>query len=216
MDHDVFAIPDGFFDEGPVEGSDRTPDDGGTSSPATPAQPVGGQYVNIDGEDIWIPDEDFPAPPPAPPLAGPLPVQQDHDTGVLPDAEFAAALDRQENTVTADTCLQRVLEIFPDVCHEHVTKLFNDFNVSGDYETVPGQARLDNIIEQLVSSGGSYPKHDKGKHKKRKREDSVDVSSDLKRWEAEDREIAPHFLKGSEKAMLKAEFPGESIFITLS
>ena len=94
------------------------------------------------------------------------------------DASFTAG----NSVVTADDCLQRVLEIFPDISHEHVIKLYNDFDMAGDYEVLPGPARLDNIIEQLVSAT-SYPKQEKHvtAPKKRKREESED-SGDLRQW----------------------------------
>ncbi|KAK3714948.1 hypothetical protein LTR37_007438 [Vermiconidia calcicola] len=158
-----------------------------------------GMFVNIDGEDIFIPD-DFPEEPLEPPVvgaaAGPI-AENDHDLPVAID---------DDRTLTADDCLQRVLDIFPDISHEHVISLYHGFDQEGDYEILPGQARLDNIIEQLVS-GTSYPKQEKGKKAlKRKREVSTD-DSQIKKWEQENRPPVPNYLKGPMQAMLKAEFP---------
>ena len=192
-------------------------------------QAQGGIYVEIDGENIFIPDEvdelirNAAAPPLLPPvnantlrdheIAMGLQQPEDpfghlqavnapQDENIARDREVALALDNQ--AVTADTCLQRVLEIFPDISHEHVVKLYNDFGHEGDYETLPGQARLDNIIEQLVSAP-SYPKQEKGKLK-RKREPSID-ENDAKKWERQDRVPVPNYLLAQLRSMLKAEFP---------
>ncbi|KAK5701425.1 hypothetical protein LTR17_022618 [Elasticomyces elasticus] len=180
--------------------------------------PARGEFVRIDGEDVWIPDEeDEPAPPArtleaiqndahlAAALADDPPIpfrapESDHNA----DCELALSLNEEFN---ADTCLQRVLEIFPDISHEHIHKLYSAFDESSDYENLSGPARLDNIIEQLVS-GTSYPKQEKSKQpaRKRKREDSID-ETDTKKWERQDRDTVPAFLKGSMQGMLKAEFP---------
>ncbi|KAK3677874.1 hypothetical protein LTR78_001969 [Recurvomyces mirabilis] len=168
-----------------------------------------GQYINIDGEDIFIPDEEE-----VPPVQG--------DATEL-DAELAAALSNEQadggaqagaadfalvdEEITADSCLQRVLEIFPDVDHEHIRKLWADFDSNEDYESLSGSGRLDNIINQLVSAT-SYPKAEKGKQAthKRKREDSID-ENDFKQWEDVDRHETPAYLKGNIRHILKSEFP---------
>ena len=191
-------------------------------APLQPDQPHGGYYIDIDGENVYIPDEDFdlaaavaPAQPAAAqtlrdyeiamgllqPEQAPGAFPTADDDNIARDREIALALENR--AVTADDCLQHVLEIFPDISHEHVLKLYHDFGQEGDYETLPGQARLDNIIEQLVSAP-SYPKQEKGKLK-RKRELSID-ENDTKKWEKEDRPLAPAFLVGSQRSMLKAEF----------
>ena len=161
--------------------------------PVYPSRPQGGTIMVVDDEEIFIPDED------EPPDAG-----QDivNDPNLARDREIALSLDHAQ-AVTADECLQRVLEIFPDISHDYVYNLYNDFDHEGDYETLPGSARLDNIIEQLVSAT-SYPKQEKGK--KRKRGDSIEEDPS-KEWAREDRVPVPHYLKGSMQAMLKAEFP---------
>ncbi|EMC91635.1 hypothetical protein BAUCODRAFT_299630 [Baudoinia panamericana UAMH 10762] len=146
--------------------------------------PVRGQLMVINGEEVFIPDEEAPRPYTAPPAAPPK------------DAPF-----------TVDTCLQRVLEIFPDISHDYVHELYNEFDASDEYEVLPGSARLDNIIENLLSNL-DYPRYAKGKQavRKRKRGDSIDETN-ANRWTVESRELAPSFLKGSIQAMLKAEYP---------
>lgn len=154
----------------------------------------GGRVVLVDGEQIFIPDEDE-----APLQAH---VGAVNDANVVQDRQVARALDNARE-VTVDACLQRVLEIFPDISHDYVYSLYNEFDQGGDYETLPGPARLDNIIEQLVSAT-SYPKQEKGK--KRKREDSTEADP-FQQWEREDRVAVPRWLKGSMQAIMKAEFP---------
>ncbi|KAK5165469.1 uncharacterized protein LTR77_008998 [Saxophila tyrrhenica] len=190
-----------------------------TASPEPPQMeqqdaPVAGEYIYIDGKPVFIPDE---------------PAEHDHfnafETDPARDEQLALALangadldtgahdhddpmdiDMDDDEVTQDTCLQQVLAIFPDISHDHVIDLYTAFDREGDYEVLPGRARLDNIIEQLVSSE-SYPKQEKGKRAlKRKREDSID-GIDFKKWEKADRAAVPNFLKGSMQVMLKSEFP---------
>lgn len=216
----------------PLGGSTPVSDFLGERFHAAPAQNNGAQggiFVNVDGEEIFIPDE-YPENPievAATAAADPT-ADRDHEIAlalnerrdrnheiadtaamepepdVARDHEMALALDTE--AVTADDCLQKVLDIFPDISHEYVINLYNDFGAEDDYETLPGQARLDNIIEQLVSAT-SYPKQEKGKQAlKRKRQDSVN-EDEIRKWESEDRIPVPTHLKGSMQAMLKAEFP---------
>ena len=112
-----------------------------------------GSILIIDGEEVFIPDEE---PVEAPVSPSPPPPPSEVDT--TRDQDIAVALNDE---FTVDDCLQRVLEIFPDISREYVHKIYKEFDREGDYETLPGPARLDNIIEQLVSST-SYPKEEKG------------------------------------------------------
>lgn len=134
-----------------------------------PGERLGGQIINLDGEDVFIPDDDLML---NDTLPEPGQQEQYHDAETdHHDQATASGIQ----TFTADDCLQRVLEMFPDISHEYVTSLYNEFDSNSDYETLPGAARLDNIIEQLVSAS-EYPKEERGKAvlKKRKREDSID------------------------------------------
>lgn len=189
-------------------------------------QAQGGFYIEIDGENVFIPDE--PPQPmdrvPALPAAA-VDLLRDHEIAMglqqpeLPmdnfqpgeagryemferNREVAMALEPQN--MTADACLQRILEIFPDISHEYVIKLYDELGKEGDYETLPGQARLDNIIEQLAEAT-SYPKQEKGR-RKRKRELSVH-ENDTARWERQDRISVPPNYNPQMRSMLKAEFP---------
>lgn len=167
---------------------------------------VRGQYVKVDGEEVFIPDEDqAPAAFGLAQQAAEVSTPSD-DFGLVAGDDMVAATLSVEFTV--DICLQRVLEMFPQISHDYVRKLYNDFDNNGKYEILPGEARFHNILDQLISSD-SYPKQEKSKQadRKRKREDSIDESVDTARWQRADRETAPGFLKSSVQAMLKAEFP---------
>lgn len=151
----------------------------------------GGQMFSIDGENIFIPDDI----PPQWNLANPIPAAQNELAENSAIEEFTAAI-----------CLERVLEIFPDVNHDHVTKLYDDLTFSelgaeNGRATLSSQAKLQNILEQLMGST-SYPKQDKGK--KRKRADSVDAN--VSPWEAARQAPSTHS-QHAIRALLKAEFP---------
>ncbi|OQO09681.1 hypothetical protein B0A48_05083 [Cryoendolithus antarcticus] len=124
------------------------------------------------------------------------------------DFEVALAMSGEATGFTVDTCLQRVLELFPDVCHDHVTRLYQQHDDNNGYEAIPGPARLDSIIDSLLTDS-TYPRQKSVSDLKRKRADSREDADAalLLRWEREDRETAPHFTGGSVKSMLKSEFP---------
>lgn len=98
---------------------------------------------------------------------------------------------------TFDDCLQHILAVFPDICHDHVRVMYDAI------DNIPGSDRVEHIVNQLLSKD-SYPKREKGKKRKR---DEEDDDIDLKRWEGPNREVVPTHLKGTITAMLKAEFP---------
>nr|POE72314.1 e3 ubiquitin-protein ligase [Quercus suber] len=123
------------------------------------------------------------------------------------------AVDRAVALVTASSeeftsahCLDRVLEIFPDISHEYVRMLYDNYAENGDYETLPGPARFDNILEQLLESG-VYPKQETAaRQRKRKRESSSSI--DDSEWTRADR----HVVTGTHhinlvQTLLKTEFP---------
>lgn len=114
------------------------------------------------------------------------------------DYELAVALDEENST--ADACLQRVLELFPDIKHAYVLELWDESPVSSD---VPVAARLEGIIERLLGES-SYPKEERVKSPlKRKRQSSVEA--DKQKWDIDDRDV--HTPNGTIRTILKAEFP---------
>ncbi|TKA25193.1 hypothetical protein B0A50_05891 [Salinomyces thailandicus] len=158
--------------------------------------------VLADGEEIFIPDEGEPG-------TGPSVRTLGCATDTRHDDAVAASQDEQGFSV--DVCLQRVLEIFPDISHEHVRKLYGEIIGNEAYSRVSSAATLDHVMDKLMSDP-SYPKQEKGRQvgQKRKREDSPEELASRK-WEMEDRPVVPQFLKGSMQAMLKSEYPDMTV-----
>ncbi|RMY99767.1 hypothetical protein D0862_06990 [Hortaea werneckii] len=157
-----------------------------SSSRGRPNKDVKGEIIVLsDGEEVFILDDEDPS-------------EQVETVGMLSTFD-TSAFSAPERDITAEDCLQLVLEIFPDVNHEHVLQLYDSF------EAVSGKAKRDNIIETLVSDP-AYPKQEKQTQKKRKRAASTD-DSDVQRWEKQEREVAPSYLKGTTQAILKVEYP---------
>ncbi|KAI7547385.1 hypothetical protein KC331_g5050 [Hortaea werneckii] len=157
-----------------------------SSSRRRPNEEVKGEIIVLsDGEEVFIIDDEDPTE-----RAETVGMLSTFDTPV-----FAAP----EQEITFEQCLQFVLEIFPDVSHEHVLQLYESF------EAVSGRTKRNNIIEKLVSDP-TYPKQEKQTQKKRKRAASTD-DSDAQRWEKQEREVAPSYLKGTMQAILKVEYP---------
>lgn len=178
----IFEMPGGY-PEVPIP----------AAAPRETSPPQQGQIIVIDGEDVFIPDSPRPDRPQAEGAH-----QQDH---VDQDALYA----QETANCTSDVCLKRVLAMFPDIEHEHVVKLYNDYDAQGA-EALPGGARLEAIVEKLLS-GESYPRQAKPPPQlKRKREDGL-TEQEAKRWEGPNREIAGPEFKGAMASILKVEFP---------
>ncbi|KAI7103109.1 hypothetical protein KC339_g5513 [Hortaea werneckii] len=157
-----------------------------SSSRRRPNQDTKGEIIVLsDGEEVFFIDDEDPP--------------ERAETFGMPSTLNTTAFIAPEPEITAEACLQLVLEIFPDVSHEHVLHLYNSF------EAVSGKTKRDNIIEKLVSDP-AYPKQEKQTQKKRKRAASTD-DSDTQRWEKQDREVAPGYLRGTMQAILKVEYP---------
>ncbi|SMR58451.1 unnamed protein product [Zymoseptoria tritici ST99CH_1E4] len=148
-----------------------------------------GQFVDVDGEQIFIPD-DIPAPP--------RKAQQERARPAKTPTP-----DPDASEFTLDFCLSRVLIVLPDVDHEHVAKLHKEANeVTAMNRTT--SLKLADVMEKLLSS--DYPRQVKEPaRKKRRREDEVEEQSKV--WEGPGREVAPHQIRGTIASMLKAEFP---------
>jgi len=182
--------PDGFaaYGFGDVLGDPYAPDDFDFAqgdlfddpfAPPIPAEPANDLF-QFAGDGAAEPDQQ----------AAAEQAQRDYDLAVTLDDE----------NFTPDACLQRVLELFPDIKHEHVLELWEEFNPTSD---VPGAARLEGIIEKLLS-GASYPKEERTKSPlKRKRQTSVEA--DKQRWDVD--KLDGHTPNGIIRTILKAEFP---------
>lgn len=152
-----------------------------------------GQAIIIDGEQIFIPDSPRPA--------------RREPNQALPEEvlDRDASYDQETADFTADVCLKRVLSMFPDIDHEHVLKLYNEYDLQGT-EALPGDARLEAIVEKLLSKE-SYPRQAKQVPQRKRKRDEIAAGQQPKRWERPDREIAPPAFKGVMASILKVEFP---------
>ena len=87
------------------------------------------------------------------------------------------------------TCLNAIIEVFPDICHDHVQQLY-DARLE-DPETVQPPLRVfaadavaQEIVMQILDGGGKYPK-EKDRIKELKRKRSMKLNSDdeeANRW----------------------------------
>lgn len=162
----------------------------------------GGEYITIDGEEIFFPD----SPEPQAHIPDDVPHQDPRPQANF-DEDVAFMLDEQNFTV--DTCLQRVLAIFPDINHEHVRKLYADFDADEALQSLSGSSRFENIVEKLVS-GENYPKEERNKPKKKRKRENEEDEASTKRWEGPARDTAPVYCKGATSAIIKADFPDVS------
>ncbi|OCK85963.1 hypothetical protein K432DRAFT_438909 [Lepidopterella palustris CBS 459.81] len=102
---------------------------------------------------------------------------------------------------TEDDCLNKLLEIFPDISHDHVLTLFRNGNRQGMH----GSAWCDELIVQVLDSG-KYPKEtDTRQELKRKRRDSID-EEDIARFQQPGREMANHAYYIQACNLLRDEF----------
>ncbi|KAK4494121.1 hypothetical protein PRZ48_014419 [Zasmidium cellare] len=156
------------------------------TAPPVPEDQLDGEYLMIDGEQIFIPNSPGDR------------ARSNTASNAQPSVREEQAAPPPVEISTFDGCLQHVMAVFPDVCHDHVRVLYDAV------DSIPGSDRVEHIVNELLSKE-SYPKRDKGK--KRKREDDEETKTELKRWEGPDREVVPSHLKGTITSMLKAEFP---------
>ncbi|KXT09588.1 hypothetical protein AC579_2505 [Pseudocercospora musae] len=165
------------------------------SSTPPPPRRHGGQFVLVDGEEVFIPD----TPEPAPEALRPTPSAHSRlQPQTAMDEEVAWAM----SDFTADSCLQRILGIFPDVSHEYVLNLYGETEATHS-GTQDASSKFERIVEKVIST--DYPKQAKGKQVlKRKREDD-DAENDAKRW-TPDRVAVPSQHKAIQN-IIKADFP---------
>lgn len=87
-------------------------------------------------------------------------------------------------------CLEKVLEVFPDIDHEHVRQLYDARPLAAEGGVAYGTLSEELILKIL--DGGVYPKEKERRNElKRKRAASADSSErETAAWEAADREKA--------------------------
>jgi hypothetical protein len=101
-------------------------------------------------------------------------------------------LDRAHNTTDDyQTCLNRILEVFPDISHDHVQQIYNkDIEAIGPYER-----HNINMVERLVGKileSDKYPKQrDRVRELKRKRSDKDVDEEEAAKWKDMDLRGAP-------------------------
>ena len=167
--------------------ADYFPDPGPRNDPGLPAM---GDLVGV---PLVIDDFDYLEEDP------PLDEEATTDPPEEGDAEQPPVPDT-EPALSQEDCLSRVLDLFPDICPEHATKICSR---AGQNSLLSAAALLDQVVEKLLADS-TYPKRKK-ETLKRKREESVDRG--FERWERGDREALPHNIAGDIKAILKVDFP---------
>ncbi|KAF2496158.1 hypothetical protein BU16DRAFT_368160 [Lophium mytilinum] len=94
---------------------------------------------------------------------------------------------RPPTPFTEDDALQKILDIFPDIAHDHVLNLYRE----GLHDGVLSSVWCDQLITRLVDSG-SYPKESERRRKdlKRKRTDTQDDEDAIRKFEKMERHNA--------------------------
>jgi hypothetical protein len=152
---------------------------GHNAAPVAPQQPPAPEPANVfGGGDVWgdyILDDAFDDENIARAFAQDVPqVAQPQTEQPVIDLEWEAlAHQAAPDTETKDNCVAKVLTLFPDICSEHVSELFDKVAHSSD--------RLIAHILDKMEKGAPYPKaKDKLKTRKRKRELDDDEAAELK------------------------------------
>ena len=132
------------------------------------------QPIELDGPDHYIPFEQQ------------VPEPQHQST----DYEDAMSIALKESLhVDQDTCLQRCLEIFPDVADDHVRNLFESY-----------AGHIPSILEQIAAST-SYPK------RIQLRKEPAGQDLDPERWTRPGREPPRPNIRLTIQQILNMEFP---------
>ncbi|KAL8934346.1 MAG: hypothetical protein Q9211_005280 [Gyalolechia sp. 1 TL-2023] len=106
---------------------------------------------------------------------------------------------------TYDQCLRDVLDIFPDISHEHVKKLYDGRN---DIEIVaPGISDAETLIS-LILDGGEYPRErDRLNELKRKRLSELDDDAErAAEWKNAERTAGESFYSMHARNLLQEDF----------
>ncbi|KAL8947596.1 MAG: hypothetical protein Q9222_006136 [Ikaeria aurantiellina] len=131
----------------------------------------------------------------------PGPIAQDnHIDAEIPAADTAPIVDVQQY----EECRRIVLDVFPDVSHDHLRSLYDDHIATG--EPVLGASSSEALISQLLD-GGKYPKEkDRLNELKRKRS----LKSDDERastWTNNERVAGDYLYPEEAKNLLQEDFP---------
>ncbi|TVY80943.1 E3 ubiquitin-protein ligase [Lachnellula suecica] len=116
------------------------------------------------------------------------------------DLERQAAQAAVPQGETLDECVAQIMVIFPDVCPDHVSELFNTVSHSSD--------RIMAFMLDKMEKGSPYPKaNDKQKTLKRKRAVSEDEAAALKYGAADRAGPINMALRNYIRSILQVEFP---------
>jgi hypothetical protein len=144
-----------------------------------PQKPPAPEPANLfGGGDVWgdyLLDDNFDDENIARAFAQDVPqVAQPQNAQPVIDLEREAlARHRAPDIETKDDCVASLLALFPDICSEHVSELFDKVAPSSD-------GLIAHILDQM-EKGAPYPKaKDKQKTRKRKREIDDDEAAELK------------------------------------
>ncbi|KAL8871596.1 MAG: hypothetical protein Q9174_002608 [Haloplaca sp. 1 TL-2023] len=106
------------------------------------------------------------------------------------------------------TCLQQVLEVIPDVSHDHVQTLYNGL-LSGETQVAAGVPLSELLIAQLLD-GGKYPRErDLQRELKRKRSMTRQDSDEERKakWQTPENELMGHLHSEPARHLIQLDFP---------
>lgn len=94
-------------------------------------------------------------------------------------------LEQQTQGAAYGTCLKEVVEVFPDISHDHVKKLYDEHSVPMLHDFANRRNLSLSVIEQILDAG-KYPKEKDRlreiKELKRKRENCSNPVEEAARW----------------------------------
>ncbi|GAB7362756.1 hypothetical protein MBLNU230_g3061t1 [Neophaeotheca triangularis] len=135
--------------------------------------------------------------------------QESLDHGVATEMDRA---DHKHLNYTVDTCLQTVMEMFPDILPKYVEELYNNYGGGEVGEGgLPPQERAQRIAHKIADREGDYPKRETARSNgKRKRADSPEAS-DFSEFTSRMRGTLPLAAKDTVRSILTASFPSLTV-----
>ncbi|KAI9836388.1 MAG: hypothetical protein M1819_001418 [Sarea resinae] len=132
------------------------------------------------------------------------PSHRNPEPAICPPPRIPDMFRPQSSPFTEDGCLTKILDVMPDICHDHVRKLFQEHMKQTPLED-PLQALMISILD-----AGNYPKEKEKQNLKRKREaddDGEDGDGDVAEWQAPGRQLPTAQYCIAARAILQDEFP---------
>ncbi|KAL8968215.1 MAG: hypothetical protein Q9183_002567 [Haloplaca sp. 2 TL-2023] len=106
------------------------------------------------------------------------------------------------------TCLEQVLEVFPDVSHDHVQTLYDEL-FAGETQVAVGAPIPELLIAQILD-GGKYPKErDRQRELKRKRSTTKQDSDDERKakWQTPEHVTKGQIYSEQARHLIQVDFP---------